>query len=140
MKVRRVVIDANVLISAALLPAGASAQLVAHVLAHERLVFSEATYAELATRLHRPKFDRYITLDARQSILHDLRAVVDWVEPPQGLGPQRSRDPRDDKFVVVGLAAGAVLLASGDHDLLDLPAIERLPVLAPVPALAHLQR
>ena len=111
---------------------------MAHVLAHERLVFSEATYAELATRLHRPKFDRYITLDARQSILHDLRAVVDWVEPAQGLGPQRSRDPHDDKFIDTALAAGAVLLASGDHDLLDMPAMDRLPILAPAQALARL--
>ncbi len=43
-------------------------------------VFSEAPFAELETRIWKPKFDRYISLEARKAILHDARAATLWVE------------------------------------------------------------
>jgi uncharacterized protein len=69
---RRVVIDTNVLISAALSPAGASALLVDCLLQQSQLVFSEQTFDELATRLWKPKFDRYLSLERRQLLLNDF--------------------------------------------------------------------
>jgi uncharacterized protein len=136
MKARRVVIDTNVLISAALSSPGTPAQLLRHVLEHERLVFSEQTFAELNTRLYRPKFDRYITLEQRQRLLHDLSACADWVTVSSG--PRRSRDPDDDVFIETALAAQAYVLASGDSDLLDVPLVERPLILNPTQALAQL--
>ncbi len=61
----KLVIDTNILISAALSSQGAPAKLVQLVLAQHRLVFFQATFDELRTRIYRPKFDRYISLEDR---------------------------------------------------------------------------
>ena len=136
MKVERWVIDTNVLISAALLPDSTPARLVQRALRDARIVFSAATFAELESRLWRAKFDRYLTVEARRLLLHDLAAVADWVEPPPGL--TFSRDPDDDKFIHAALLAGAACVVSGDRDLLELGQVEGIPVLNPAQALARL--
>ena len=56
MNPERVVIDTNVLISAALVPAATPSQVVNFVLEHYRLLFSEQTFEELRTRLYRPSW------------------------------------------------------------------------------------
>ena len=133
----RVVLDTNVWLSAALSPNGAPAQVVRAVLLQEVAVFSEATFAELETRLWKPKFDRYISLEARKAILRDARAAALWVEIPSELSEQRwSRDPDDDVFIRTALAAKAHWLVTGDDDLLSVPAIPLLQVLTPAQALA----
>jgi putative PIN family toxin of toxin-antitoxin system len=68
-------IDTNICISAALSSTGAPAKLVQEALAHHRLVFSQPTFDELRTRLFRPKFDRYISLELRESLLHAFECV-----------------------------------------------------------------
>lgn len=133
----RVVLDTNVWLSAALSPAGAPAQVVRFVLLQGIPVFSASTFAELQTRLWKPKFDRYISLDARNAVLHDVRAAAHWVDIPPALQAQHwSRYPDDDAFIRTALAAKAPWLISGDDDLLCLPYIDGLAVLRPVQALA----
>ena len=96
---QRVVVDTNVWISAALSRQGLPARLLQHVLAHHLAVFSTATFAELESRLWRPKFDRYLSMEIRRRILHDLSATAHWVEIPSASALQRySRDPDDDNF------------------------------------------
>ena len=130
------VVDTNVWISAALSPTGAPAQVLRLVLLRGMVVFSEATFAELETRLWKPKFDRYISLEARKAILRDARAAARWVDIPPDLTEQRwSRGPDDDAFIRTSLAAQAPWLVSGDEDLLTMPAIEGLRILTPVQAL-----
>lgn len=133
-----VVVDTNVWISAALSASGAPALAARRVLETRRPVFSEGTFAELETRLWRPKFDRYLSIDLRQRILHDLSAAADWVVIPSDLTQQTwSRDPDDDHFVRAALAAQAPLLITGDADLLDLPAIAGLRILTPADGLGE---
>ena len=121
MKKLRVVIDTNVLISAALSPLGATAQVVRQVLGEHLIVFSSATFAELETRLWKPKFDRYTSLEARKSLLHDFSAVAHWAKVSGELALQKfSRDADDDMFVHATLASGSTLLVTGDQDLLVL--------------------
>ena len=117
----RIVIDTNVLISAALSPNGAPAQLLQQVLTEHLLVFSSETFAELESRLRKPKFDRYINLDERKILLHDLSASAVWVAiAPELVAKTYSRDADDDMFVHAALAAEADLLITGDQDLLVL--------------------
>jgi uncharacterized protein len=126
------VVDTNVLISAALSATGAPAQVVDWLLQHGVLVFSNATFEELHTRLWRPKFDPYLSLEQRQSLLHDLNAAAHWVEISEPIAAQTySRDTDDDKFIHTALAAQAPLLITGDADLLDVPAIAGLRIVSP---------
>jgi putative PIN family toxin of toxin-antitoxin system len=111
------VIDTNVLISAALSSQGAPAIVVRVALAQHRLVFSQPTFDELRTRLYRPKFDRYISLENRERMLHDFNASADWVEIAEPGHYCRVRD--DDKFIETARTANASYLISGDNDLLE---------------------
>ena len=127
------VLDTNVLISAALSDQGAPHKLVQQVLQHGCLVFCEASFAELRSRLHRPKFDRYLSLDMREALLHDFGASARWVEP--GAITDYCRDPDDDVFIATALAAGLPYLVSGDRDLLESTLPPGFRVLTPAQAL-----
>jgi uncharacterized protein len=134
MSPERVVIDTNVLISAALVPGTAPSRVVAWVLQHQRLLFSEETFEELRTRLHRPKFDRYLSLDDRKLLLHDFNAAADWVALREVSSFSRDRD--DDKFVQTALNGGARWLISGDADLLCLGSVQSVQIMTPAQALS----
>lgn len=136
----RVVVDTNVLISAALSPGGAPARLVDAILQGGCLVFSAATFAELETRLWRSKFDRHLSLEVRRLLLHDFNAAAFWVDVTPAIAMQRhSRDPDDDAFVHAALAADATRLVSGDDDLLCLHPMGGLHMLTPRAALDEIQ-
>lgn len=113
--------------SAALSARGMPARLVQFALEHHQLVFSQATFDELQTRLYRPKFDPYVSVELRQRLLHDFSASAHWVEIAQP--KQYCRDPDDDKFIDTALQAQASLLISGDGDLLEAPEVAGLQIL-----------
>jgi putative PIN family toxin of toxin-antitoxin system len=124
----KLVIDTNILISAALSAQGAPAKMVLCALARHRLVFSQATFDELRTRIYRPKFDRYISLDDRERLLRDFNACAAWVEAGEPGLFYRERD--DDHFIEAALKAQAHCLVSGDKDLLEAPEVLGLRILS----------
>ena len=128
------VIDTNVLISAALSSQGVPARLVRFALSQRILVFSQPTFDELSTRLYRPKFDPFLTLEQRRRLLHDFNAGARWVDI--GEPAVYCRDREDDKFFETALVAHAAVLISGDKDLLDAPKLTDLQVLTPLQAVA----
>lgn len=140
MKAEKVVIDSNVWISAALSQRGAPARLVRQVLGNGLPVFSNGTFAELESRLWRPKFDRYLSLEQRQRLLHDMAAIAHWVEvPPDIAALGYCRDSDDDKFIHTALTAEARWLVTGDQDLLVLqgnPSLPNITILSPEQALS----
>ena len=127
------VLDTNVLLSAALSSKGAPHALAQHILKNGNLVFSSATFEELRSRLYRPKFDTYLSLDMRENLLHDFSASARWVEPDTVL--PYSRDPSDDVFIATAVKAGLAFLVSGDKDSLEAPMPQGFQVLTPALAL-----
>ena len=124
----KLVIDTNLLISAALSAQGAPAKLVLCALARHSLVFSQATFEELRSRIYRPKFDRYISLDDRERVLQDFNACAVWVEAGEpGL---YCRDRDDDHFIEAALMSKADYLVSGDKDLLEAPEVNGLRIVS----------
>lgn len=133
-----VVVDTNVWLSAALSPRGAPAQLLQRMLTTGRPVFSKSTFAELETRIWKPKFDRYLTIAVRQSLLHDARAVGMWVDVSPDIGQRRfSRDPDDDQFIHAALTASAAWLVTGDQDLLTITDKLTVRIITPAQALSE---
>ncbi len=61
----RVVMDTNVVVSAALLPRSMPRQAFDRALEHGTLLMSSATVAELNDVLRRPRFDTYVHEDER---------------------------------------------------------------------------
>ena len=136
---RRVVIDSNVWISAALSPSGAPAQVVSRVLQRGVAVLTTRTHAELEARLLRPKFDAYLNLDLRRQLLHDLGAAALWADvSPERAALAFSRDPDDDAFIHAAETAQALWLVTGDNDLLQVQILPAgLRILTPAQAVQH---
>lgn len=135
----KVVLDTNVLLSAALSPRGVPAELVDMLLLEGRLVFSQATFAELESRIWKPKFDRYLPIERRKHILHELDACALWVDVSAAISGQSfSRDVKDDAFIHAALAAGVTRLVSGDDDLLCLHPLGTLHIVTPRAALEEI--
>ncbi|MEX0708139.1 MAG: putative toxin-antitoxin system toxin component, PIN family [Woeseia sp.] len=136
MKADRLVVDSNVLISALLTPDGTPRRTLNQLAADgSTLLFSNATFAELAVRLSKPKFDPYRTAEQMDSFLDWLAELAEWVEP--AFQVEACRDKDDNKFLAVALAGEAELLITGDADLLVLDPFEGLPILTPAGFLAR---
>jgi putative PIN family toxin of toxin-antitoxin system len=116
-KVKRVVLDTNVLVSA-LLFKGALARLV-ELLRNGKIipVISKETFSELTTVLWYPKFS--LSKDEIKSIIeHEILPyfeIIEVVKTVKGV----CRDPEDDKFISCALSASADCIVSGDKDFCD---------------------
>jgi uncharacterized protein len=134
----KAVVDSNVWLSAALSPAGTPAQVIRLLLLNGAVFFSDATFAELETRLWRPKFDPYISLDTRRNILRDIKGAAHWVSIPANIAAQAYCRDLDDVFIHTALAAQVPYLISGDKDWLAVQPIAGLSIVSPAQALALL--
>jgi putative PIN family toxin of toxin-antitoxin system len=129
MKAERVVLDTNVLISAALSPHGKPFACLSWVLDNATLLTSQELLTELETRLGRPKFSKYVDEPRRRAFVADLALSTVLVEV-RGV-VKLCRDPDDDKLLEIIVAGGADCLVTGDHDLLVLDPFQGVPILTP---------
>ncbi|WP_448204439.1 putative toxin-antitoxin system toxin component, PIN family [Azospirillum sp. sgz302134] len=131
----RVVLDTNILVAYALLggqvPRRSLAIRDSVEAARTRgvLFASDATLAELRHVLMRPDFDRYKPAAERETFLAALTEQVHRIEPAT-VG-RLCRDPDDDMFLAVALAADADWLVTVDQQLLSVRSIGRTRILRP---------
>ena len=111
----RVVMDTNVVVSAALLPQSMPRQAFDRALQHGTLLMSSATVAELNDVLRRPRFDPYVHEDERLEFLAVLVRDAELVEVTAVVTD--CRDPKDNKFLELALNGKATHIISGDEDL-----------------------
>jgi putative PIN family toxin of toxin-antitoxin system len=129
----RVVIDANVLVSAALARDPAAPSLRAFdALLDERIevVGCPVLLGEVASVLGRDRLRRYLSIDEAGRFVADLAAVMSLVADPPPPHPAVCRDPDDDYLVALARAARVDALVTGDRDLLVLEDIG-VPVITP---------
>jgi uncharacterized protein len=136
----RVVIDNSTLVSAALRPDSIPQQALQSAILFNDLYTSVESLRELERVLSRKKFDRYISRDLRIEFLRKLRrdSLLCMLTP--ALLQQTEgvcRDPTDDKFLALCLAANADVLVSSDQDLLVLNPWRGIPILTPAQFLAE---
>ena len=135
MKADRVVLDTNVLISAALTRTGPPRRVVDLVRADNGvLLFSDETFAELRHRILGSKFDRYVGRESRAAFVALLAAVAEWV--PIAGARLGCRDPTDDKILETALMGRADHLVTGDGDLLAMSPFHGIPIITPARFLA----
>ncbi len=134
MRVERVVIDTNVLISGALRAASVPRAVVDKVRRTDgKLLFSDETFGELRARLRHSKFDAYVARTTRDTYLAQLLPIAEWVAITNSrLG---CRDPEDDKFLETALLGEADCLITGDEDLLTMSPFGGIPIVRPADAL-----
>jgi uncharacterized protein len=117
-KVKRVVLDTNVLVSA-LLFRGELSKIVGLWQKGKIIpLISKETFNELRIVLGYSKFS--LTQEERDSIIENeilpYFEIVEAVKEVKGV----CRDPEDDKFISCAISASADYIVSGDKDLLDL--------------------
>jgi len=135
MTLRHFVLDSNVLISAALSVASTPRAAVDRVRKDGVLLFSDPTWTELASRLKRSKFDRWVSPQARLAFLEALLDFAEWTEISGAeLG---CRDPADDKFLETAESGEAAAIVTGDADLLVLHPWRDIPILNPANFLTY---
>jgi len=127
--VLKFVFDTNTLLSAVISPDGKSttAQAYHKALQHGVLLASEETFAELVDVLFRRKFDKYLSDETRFNFLSSFRKAALWIQIDNPVFD--CRDPKDNKFLSLAVAADATLIITGDDDLLLLNPYKHIQIL-----------
>ncbi len=118
----RVVLDANVLISAAI-SRGPSHRIVQAWLRDRpfELIICGRLLAEVSTVLtERPRLREWIAVETAELYVRRLITTAE-VHPDPPPGPALTRDPDDDYVVHLARQHGADVIVSGDADLLEWP-------------------
>jgi len=124
----RVVIDTNVLVSAALKDKSLPAVAVRLVARRGVLLKSSATERQLFDVLARPYLASLIDHAAREW-LNKLLAAAETVTLTERI--VACRDPTDDKFLELAVSGRADFIVSGDADLLALNPFRDIPIVPP---------
>jgi uncharacterized protein len=115
----RVVLDANVLISA-VIQAGPSYRIVSRWLDDAGLdvVICPAVLAEVEEVLRRPRLQKRIEPELADLYLATVRRIVHLVDDPVSMAAA-TRDPNDDYLVALARQHDADYIVTGDKDLLE---------------------
>lgn len=127
--VKSVVFDTSTLISAAIRTTSVPAQAYQLALKSCRLYASEETLDELANVLRRDYLDRYLEREEREKFL--LVYISSVTQIPVPIEVTDCRDPKDNKFLSLALAAQAEVLVSSDSDLQVLHPYRGMSILKP---------
>jgi putative PIN family toxin of toxin-antitoxin system len=130
MRRLRVVFDANVVVSAALLPRSVPRQAFNRALAEGDILMSLALVTELNDVLYRDKFDRYVPIGLRIEFLAGFVTVAEWVEVTRPVTV--CRDPKDNHILELAINGGATHVVTGDDDLLALHPFRGVRIVPPL--------
>ena len=130
----RVVVDTNVLVSATLFEHSLPGRAVFTALRVAELLLSIETLTELHEVLHRPKFNKYLTVEEREAFLTALTMRATMVEV--SIQIDDCRDPKDNKFLELAVAGRAECIVTGDKDLLVLHPFRQINIVTPTDFIA----
>ena len=126
---KQYVFDANVIVSALLLPDSLPRRAFDKAYRQGKILLSAATILELDDVLRRPRLDRYLHEEERIDFL--LHLIRDAVIAPVTLTVTDSRDPKDNKYLELAVSASATCIVTGDQDLLVLHPYRAIPIVMP---------
>ena len=129
----RVVLDTNVLISAALKEKSLPGAVVYLAVNQHQLLASEATKAELVRVMAKPYLARVIAPAFTTWLTQTINAA-ETVEIKTSITDCRDED--DNKFLELAVNGHADIVVSGDDDLLCLHPFRGIPILTPAAFLA----
>jgi len=125
----RCVFDTNVLVSALVSPQSTSRKAFDRARSSGILLLSPAVTAELREVLSRRKLRRYFNEDKVGLWLAILIHESVWIDDADEV--VECRDPKDDKFLGLGVAGHATHIVSGDSDLLVLDPFRNIRIVTP---------
>src|SRR6266566_2523933 len=131
----RIVLDTNVLVSAALKRNSTPGIAVLAVERRASLIKSLATERQLLEVVARPYFASLIDRDTA-AWLQKLMAAAELVTIAERI--IACRDPTDDKFLELAVSGQADAIVTGDTDLLALNPFRHIPIVTPATFLRDL--
>jgi len=123
------VLDANCIVSAVLLPASIPRQAFDKACSHGTVLLSSPVLNELDDVLRRPRLEKYVHEEERIHFLVALVREASVIEVSVSIS--ECRDPKDNKYLELAVAASATCIVSGDQDLLVLNPYRGIPILTP---------
>lgn len=130
----RAVLDTNVIISSFLQPVGIPNLIVEAWKANLfELCLSELLFHEIEEVLNRPVIRHHAKISDKEieEFLELIRETSHFTAEPLAIKAIIADDPDDDMILATALAAGADVIVSGDHHLLDLHEYEKIPIVNP---------
>jgi putative PIN family toxin of toxin-antitoxin system len=124
----RIVLDSNVILSAALFKQSTPRQALDKAAVSGQILMSNEILGELQDIFNRPKFDKYSSKQVRNEFLNDFLTVVENVEIVQKI--TICRDRKDDKFLELAVNGQADYIITGDQDLLVLNPFQDIAIIS----------
>lgn len=103
--------------------------------AADTLVMSQSVFDEVSDVLHRPGLQRFVDPALRADVLDQLISGTLWFVTTRAVTD--CRDPKDNKYLELAVAAQAGLIVSSDEDLLVLHPWHEISILRPAAYLAR---
>ena len=113
-----VVVDASTVVSAALKAESRPETALLFALTYDSLYLSDLVLDEIREVFSRPKFLRFVGERRIAEIIALMLADAHFVSPMANV--HACRDPADDKYLDLAVAANAYAIVTGDHDLLSM--------------------
>jgi putative PIN family toxin of toxin-antitoxin system len=130
--VLRVVLDANVFVSACINPAGTPGQIIESFLREGSfLVLSEPIIAEVLKALAYPKVLKAARSKIEPALWFEDLVVLSQLVADDTEVPRLSADPDDDQYIACAIAGRATFLVTGDPDLLTVRQYEGVRIVTP---------
>ena len=129
----RVVLDANVYISAILRPEGPPGQIVERFLRDRafEIVLSAAIVDETLRALAYPKVRKHIRANVDSNLWFEDIVVLAHLVADADSAPAVSVDADDDKYLAAALEGTAALVVSGEPDLLTIKEHQGVRIVTP---------
>ena len=129
-----IVLDASTLVSAAIGRGSVPDRAVRHAFAAGSVAISEPVMSELLDVFARPRLARFINPVLREEVISLLDGLGTFYEPTAVVTD--CKDPKDNKYLELALAADADAIVTGDAHLLVLHPWRGISILRPADYLA----
>ena len=124
---KNLVLDTNTVLSAMLFSNSVPGKAYDKALLEYQIVLSQKIWSEYNDVFMRPKFDKYIEEADRFLFLIALENDAIFIEPTETITD--CRDPKDNKFLELAVAANAPIIVTGNLDLLVLNPYRNINIL-----------
>jgi uncharacterized protein len=136
LRMLRVLVDANVLISYLLAPnsQGTIPSIITAAFEGKyTLLISDALLTELANTIKaRERLAKRISVEQAEKFIEVLKVIAEPLPEISEPIPSVTRDPKDDYLLAYALLGRADYLVTGDDDLLVLEAVEGVKIVRPI--------
>jgi len=129
-----IVFDASSLVGALLREGSVPERALIVARARDVICLSAAVAEEIRSVFSRPKFHRYVTTRRTEQVVDLLLTAALHIEPTEKVAD--CRDPTDNKYLELALAAQAEVIVASDSDLLVLDPWRGVRIVTPAGYLA----